>query len=117
MNGKLSYTICYKGFGPTPPATAQANPALPRRLFHVELLTYPGALDALDDVARRNIAVVDAIDAGNVVLTARDTGPPVIVNLLRKHHPGFESEVDAAGGIAFAWFSFSRPFKLEDFLI
>ena len=97
--------IHYEAFGSTAPESG-GNP-----LFGVQVRTYPGALNTLDDSAKKVIAELEGVQPGNLRLLAPGKGyASVIEGLLRNHRPRFESEVETTpGGAGIAWFSYSIP--------
>ena len=101
----------YEGFGPSRPESGDPG----WEVFGVPVFGFPGALNALDATAVKLVAELQEIDPNCVSLRSSDVarGAGVIEGLLRRHRPGFESEVD--GHVGYAWFSYLRPFRLDDF--
>ena len=104
-------TVRYEGFGPSRPESVESG----WEMFGVPVHGFPGALNTLDDAAVKQIAELFGVEASCVRLHSAYVakGAGVIEGLLRSHRPNFESEVD--GHVGIAWFSYLRPFRLEDF--
>lgn len=109
--GRLIVSVFYEGFGPNQPEPDD-------NLFCIPVRTYPGALNTLDDVAKRKIAEIEQVMRRDIVLRSPELGSEtsVVEGSLRKQRPLFEGEVEnSPGGVCYVWFSYRawRPPRIK----